>query len=444
MKTKKTQSRLSPWLVAIVLFLSSTPVLNCQELIRGTDEYVLCDTSIVRQISTDSTLIYFYSNKPTLSLVLSGSTNTKTMYIDSTLVINDFELLNKMVYFCGYKRENGVKKAIVGAVSLFSFPTYHPYYYVIPSCEEMKKIDVFKFEYQLLEEIHMVMTGTTGTRSDVLAEIFSNTINGDNCKIYLSNDETENIDDVAVTKNSVVISVRKEMEGLPVIDFWQFSKPTMTGSFVIDAYYNRFRIASPIAETPVFLEHTTTDNFAAVCKVSSFSRMAMLKPDLSNLSCQIVEIFGSDDQIIFPIDIKYSRQSKIYDILAREYVVRYPGYDPKMKIYHISPAVMGNQVTYGDGTEYTDHFVWSIDPAQGGYYSQFVASGGYGFGPRLFRYWYNQWNNCPEYFNYPFDIGIQKITRMEEKLTLLNCFIKAKSATSRRHDIPFPVICEEN
>ena len=446
MKNSLTKFRfMSRALAVMLLFSASIPVFG-QEQIRSASTYMLCDTSIIREISSKVALVYNRHTKSTFSLVEDSNPNDMvTMYIDSTFLVNDFEIIGNQVYFCGYKIEGDAKRAMFGFFSLYLFPSVYPTYYCFDDCVAMRKIDVYETEYQMQWATHLVMTGTTdGSRSDVLVDININTPygGGSNCRAYISADESENIDDVAVTEHTVVVSVRKKAYGFSVIDFWRFAQPTTTTQFIFSSNPDRCRITSPVAETPVFLEHTTGDKFVAVCKEAFYARMTLLIPDAVNSLCGVAEIYGDSNQTLYPMDLKYNRQVKVYDILARECGKGAPKYDPIMQIYHVTQAVLTNQVSFGTGTWYPHNYVWSIDPLNKAYDNRFIASGGYGLLPRFFRYIHSQWLLCPEYFEYKFVNGKRQMNCETETLSpIKSYYISRDDMVSRKLPIPFPVIC---
>lgn len=426
MKTKQ-QSKFILRLLAVTLFTSVSSTVFSQEYIRGSEHYLLTDTSIVRTIGVDSVILYNSYNTSSFMIVTPGATSINTWYIKPVFV-NDFEVVGKSVYFCGYKLEDNVKKAVFGSFNLNYFAADTLQYYVLDSCTELKKLDHYLYTEGLTYwERHLVMTGTTGGRSDVLAHtVIGATVPASplppftfsGCDVYFSDNEDENFDDVAVTDNYVVVSTRTKKQGMPLIDFMQFELPTFASASVLYSNIKHLMLWSPDAETPVFLEHVTLDSYAAVYKVNGYSKMAMLLLNAPITLNGSVEIFGDENQTIVPIDIKFNKKSYVFDILARN--ERYRDnpdlMSVPMQIYHVTPNVINNLVTYGDGTKYTNKFyyLWSIDPLKESIF--FVASGGAAELTRLFKYRHNNWSPCPVHFEYRFDLGKPFINNTEDKL----------------------------
>ncbi len=444
MKTTRTKHRFFLRLVAAILFLSSSAPSFGQEITRDAANF-LCDTSIIRSLAGDASLICDRTTRSSFTMMPGGAgVVPPPMFLDSFLV-NDFEVMGNMVYFCGYKMVDGKKKGAFGHFDLVTFPISTVFYYATGSYEEMRKIDVYELNIQFQYETHLVMTGTTtGGRSDALLDMNLSVPYGINCQAYVSNEENEIFDDVAVTKNNVVVSVRKEAYGFPVIDFWQFPQPTTLGSFILSSGFDRLRLASPVVETPVFLEHTANDKFAAVSKVNGFNRMVFMKPDVLTNTCKIVEIYGDELKTLIPMDIKYNTKGKVYDILARRYRPKDSvKYDPPMRIYHVTAPVINGYAPYGEGIWYPDHSVWSIDPKNNPQNDMFVASGSWGGTLSFFRYWHNQWVKCPERFEYDYAAGEVKMSLETDELSPKNHIIKEHEYETRDWPNALPVKCEE-
>jgi len=412
MNTNKTNIVLR--LFAAMLFLAVSQSAFGQELIRENNNYQLCDTSIIRSKGNDTVLIYYRDSEQSVFMLVTNGMpyNVPTLKLHN-LYVNDFEITKSGVYFCGYRIDEGRKKGIYGVFRMEPFANNPIYYYELDTCMELKKLDFYRVHEGMIytdHEDHLVMTGTTtGARSDVLVDRIVYVIRPNpsympyTSMMYFSDNEDENFDDVAVTKNHVVVSVRKKVEGLPVVDFWQFNRPTSLDLSIFYSSFKHLLLGSPTPETAVFLEHVEDDIYAAVYKVedySTYSRMAMLQVDATNGNIKTVEILGDELLTNIPIDIKYKKSNGIFDILARrDYSYRDASdvYLP-MQIYHVTPTVLYYPTSIGKGTRYPDNDVWSIDPTESSNF--FVASGADRKFPRFFKYSPTNWEKCPEQFLY--------------------------------------------
>ena len=445
--TKKLS--LIPRMFVAVLFLCFTFSAYGQELIRESPTE-MSDSSIIRKWVRDSIFIYnrYFKESESGSFVLQthGEDNPEVIFFDS-LRINDFEIFERSVYLCGYINVGGNNKvAIFGFFNIDQFPNSDIYYRIVDCCKEFKKIDVYKTrEMQYLEENHLVMTGTSnGTRTDVLVD-FTMAFNAPNYgNMYISEDSSENLDDVAVTKNYVIVSTRNEENGIPLIYYWQFSRPQLLGQDIFSMNMERIRVSSPVSKTPVFLEHSEDDKYAAVYKNSGYSQIEMTLLEAPFYVNGGITIFGSqENRSIFPQDIKYNKNSDVYDILAKDSLKNNDIVFHNMKIYHVTPYELGNMSINGEGTLFSPYNeVWSIDPSSSIY---FVASGSKSIDLRLYRYKYNSWEICPIEFIYPYVVGKPEWKYVGKlNVPTYNLPFVSRVKATRHNPIEFPVVCGED
>lgn len=440
----KIKNGFIPRLLSAVLFFSASYFLYGQEHRRETIDYRICDTSIVREVSKDSILNYNHTQNTSTLMLVKNILNMPTKYIEP-LYINDIEMFGDWILFCGYMlvdESESVKKAMVGYYSLDSFPNGPINYYLIEDCKELKKLDFYQIETEPIEKgIHLVMTGTTdGTRSDVLVDVPVFVIPGD-FKIYFSDDDNENFDDVAVTADYVVVSSRNRVQEIPIIEFLYFKKPSYTGQHIFLFPHDRFFVYNPVVETPVFLEHVEANNYVAVYKVEGFSRIAMLALNVANASYRAFEIMADQSWPNIPIDIKYSMGKSIYCILAR---VR-GGYNPNppTQIYRVTSDDLLGNTSNGLGLKYTENYTyfWSLDRLTDGT-QRFVTSGGTGNLSTMLWFDPLQVYGCADRFVYQYNVG--KLNGSFEKdlvLDIVTKIIPINEYENREKNIPFPVKC---
>lgn len=440
-----------------MVFLSSSLSAFGQEYIRRSYETILCDTSIVRHIGHDSVLVYNKINQTSSFMIVTPSMTTviPTWYWES-IYVNDFEVEGKWVYFCGYQLNGNVKKAIFGRFILSRFGDNMLSYEILDTCTELLKLDHYTYTeemapYVIYSEKHLVMIGTTGKRPDVLVDVDLGglvpgspmpPILGD--ALHASTDETEYFDDVAVTDNHVVISTRRKMEGIPIIDFWQFDFPPYAGSCILPFNVTHYCFGSPVAGSKVILEHPQGDEFAAVCKVAGYSKMAMLLVDPLTATAKTVEIMGDESQTIIPMDIKYNGHLKAFDILAfnvrfRDIPVNvtYP-----MQIYHVTQNVINNVAPLGDGTRYDDEYlIWSIDHVKSS--MCYVASGDVSKKPVLFKYIQYLWKTCPERFQYSYYTGKIEVAKNVNTIPYRWINPESEEIVTQTGEVDLQFICDD-
>ena len=247
-----------------------------------------------------------------------------------------------------------------------------------------------------------------------------------------------------MTDNYVIVSSRRVKSGLTTIDFWQFVRPTSIGYPIFYNNINHIHVGSPSTETQIILEHTSADNYLAGYKVIGYSRMTLLQLTAPGVVVGALDIFGDEFRTLIPIDIKYHKYRNVIDILARNEEYRSipdRNYVP-MQIYHVTYSNLNGYASSGKGTQYFDHFLWSIDPTLTSTY--FVASGGQLEIARFFRYNFYQWKSCPDRFEYRCEVGKPEKTLDDSHVNYLRYVLEVEKKQARKtYDIPFPVICAE-
>lgn len=440
MKQNKQNTRIVLRLLSLAVLLSFFPNAFGQEYIKETSVPYHSDTSIVRQTSRGTVMIYNRGEgRSSFLSVVSGDNFPYEIHI-APLYVNDFEVFEKMIYFCGYKYENNDSSAIFGFFKIDSFPNNTVYYYEFPICKELKKIEAYKTPSQFNQETHLVMTGAINNRSDMLVDMNLNTPAMNNCEAYISQNEKEYFDDIAVTSSRIVVSSRTEENNTPIVNFWQYVMPTTAGQNIFLTGVDRIRVNSPVADSPVWLEHTNADNYAASYKESGYYRIILLLLDVSYNSPKSIDIFR--DSIVYPMEIKYlSGQNFVYDILAKDMNFDEPQYTSKMKIYHITSDILSNYYFVGHGTWYPDSHLWSIEPV-GAAYNSFVVSGYKNHLLRLSQYRYDYWLGCPSQFDFLVTHGIPTGKKLPDYLPMTHLYyLEKKKIKPPLWKIEFPVIC---
>ncbi len=455
MKNKFNISRLIIQFFAVMLFIAATQPASGQEYIREEILNNHTDTSIVRNVNNDTVLMYNYNyNNTTPSafmLVESGNNSVTTWYIDP-VIVNDFEVVGNLVNFCGYMIVEDMKKAVFGTFSLAAFGNRPLNCHVLDSCAELKKLDYYQYtegpSYNQHYEDHLVMTGARSLRSDVIVDV----IVGANtyappftiCSIYYSDNDYESFDDVAATDKHVVVSTRTRVEGDPVVDFWQFDKPSASWTYILPSNVKHLTLGSPASDTPIILEHIEAENYAATYKMSGYPYIVMLRMSTDSINVKTVIITGGLNNAIIPMDIKYNSVNQVFDILARNPNSREEIDETglrliPMQIYHITPYIFSGS-PYGNGTNFTNPYyhLWSIDPTRTSY---FVASGDRDYRATLIGYSPTQWVNCPQSFIYTcLLLKLTGIRSVDKKNTRAWDAEDVKMETSKIN-INFPYVC---
>lgn len=443
MKNTITPRPLFSRILAIALFFSASFPAFGQEFIREAIDFLLCDTSIVRSVSSGSTLVYNYHNISTFMLPVMSDTIPTTTYFEN-IRINDMEIYKGKVYLCGHITVDNEKKAMIGYFKLSDIPLFDINYYIVDTCKQLKKLDFYTIEeVPGYKQLHLVAIGTTsGSRTDALIDLDMDAMGGMNCNVHISLDENENYDDIAVTEKKVVVSSRNKIQNIPVVYFWYYKRPVHSWEHIFSFNANRFLVYNPVPETPVILEHTVADSFAAVYKIGGLYNMAMLKIDATSQNYGIFEIVGNKLQASIPMDIKYKTRTAVYSILARNGFELPDKFIPPMQIFHVIPQDLQGVTPYGQGRDYTDRYfkLWSID-TWSGYTTRFVVSGAGAQIPALFRFNQYQWN-CSHRFEYKYSNGVYTGDIIETPVSYYSDLLEIKKKIRRNEmPVPFPVVC---
>ena len=366
------------------------------------------------------------------------------VYFDK-IRINDMELYKGRVYLCGYIEEENGRKAMIGYFNLSGFPNIDIKYYKMDNCKEFKKLDIYTIEEIIgFPEVHLVTTGTTsGSRTDALVDLNMHATGSWNCSVHISSDENENYDDIAVTKQYVVVSSRNKIQNIPVVYLWYYKRPNHIWEDIFTSNADRFLVYNPVAESPVILEHMTADSFAAVYKIDGFSNMAMLTMDVASPNYKVFEIVGNQDQASIPMDIKYKSPRSVFSILARNGNVHENRFIPPMQIFHVTPEDLQGLTLAGQGRDYLEilYKLWSLDSWKGPA-TRFVVSGGSSQLPALFRFNHYQWNYCSHRFEYRYSNGTLKGDTVSIPVSYYSDYLKVKNKEKRNiATVPFPVEC---
>lgn len=358
---------------------------------------------IVRDISGEKWLVYdWYLNGIDMAnaflLVSENGTTAPILQLPSSIyLVNDFEIFDDTVYFCG-RNNNG--KAILGRFSLQGFPNTEVCVWTIPEMCSFNKLDVGMIN----QVLHVLMTGegALGGYNVVDATPLTSTY-WDFCISDVQLDWRFN--DVALTTSNVVYSARSLQGGYSVvmsIPFPNLNSHILPGSFSYAEIQN--------VKHEILLKASSAGNYAF----------------MANASWGIV--FGEGNGIIniwkkqlgnklYPnycqgVDIAYNPLSSRVDAL----VTGVPAVTSCMIHPYSSIATPVSPIFTGHGILGDD--ICSLDGI-GSINGYFIAAGtrtnmGY---LGLYRYKYNVWNNCFEQTESIFSDEIKWVPRMKIDLS---------------------------
>lgn len=405
MKTiTKTRLR-SAALAVLALLLTSASYAQGQELIRNIPE--LDDYSIIRQIDPNNWLVYAYGEGNKFYWV--SDTNTSAPFkglLEKNLKINDFEIFEDMVYFCGSVLDE-TPYAVMGYFPLSGFPSGPLYLDTVQRMVSFDKLDVFS----VLEQIHLVMTGRDSNGVGAMIDVMASAPQQWLYTIAYPEDGKFIFDDVAVTDNLVVYTSRDILSQDKYGDdyLWYYNKPTGVGvTIFLYPSGNYHFINDP--ESPVLIEHMYDDWFAIACNSQRYYISTSL---FDGINYDATFRYYATEQNSTVLDIKYNPDDQEIDIIEATWM------EESGMLWSVCTHIEQSFFTAtSSSTIYMNYpsekTVLSIDylPGMPSYY---IASGFDRESLQLFvyRYKYNAWGDCSEIFEFwgeTVDIGNEPLT----------------------------------
>lgn len=430
--TLKTQLKV---LVAVAIIIIPNLALG-QPQIR---QLAYKDTSsLVRRVNKDKWLVYSYKGDNHFYMVTPSGAMVDYKYLyDDNIKINDFEISESTVFFCGYREENGERYAMMGYFPLTNFPMGNVLYKVDSTMKEFKKMDIYHVENQ----VHVVMTALANDRFTTIVDVCH--IDSTQWLFHVADGKTllEYFDDVVVIgKQSpyVVFSSREYFHLIPVrintsYSVWQFDAPTITNVpvFVNPCLYQRFDTLNILS--PVLL--STLDGwYASVFKIAnnafSVSRFAYTGYNAS------VEVYGHSGMRLK--DIRCNNFTFCLDVLTTDTSVS----PTDSYIYHVNEFYFdSNALMYAH--YYPEEDINSIDVVSEGE-KCFIASGHKSKVKRLrtYRYLHGEWECATKKTASPQKI-IYKYTPQVPKIPYTSYFKYFDSMEYTYGEIGINTICGE-
>ena len=384
MKTiSKTRLR-STALAVLALLLSGASYAQGQELVRIIPERN--DYSIIRQIDPNNWLVYAYGEGNKFYWV--SDTNTSAPFkglLEKNLKINDFEIFEDMVYFCGSVFDE-IQYAVMGYFPLDSFPKGPLYLDTVQRMVSFDKLDVFS----VAEQIHLVMTGRDSDGVGAMIDVMASAPQQWLYTIAYPEESEYIFDDVAVTDNLVVYTSQDILDVTKYGDtyLWYFGKPTGIG---VNIFLNHFltHYVGNEPTSPVLIEHMYDDWFAIACNSQEYYIAISRYNGPAHDATFRYSTFMAGDPVL---DIKYNSDDQDIDIVQASWT------DDYSLMWSVC-AHIENSFFTSAGSSVSMHYplgptVYSIDYLPG-MPSYFIASGHDDYSLlNVYRYKYNSWGDC--------------------------------------------------
>lgn len=256
------------WILPLLLLLLSADGVFGQNFVRK----ILWEdqNSIIRRY-TDDTLILYSRSKGQNIFFKASTVNTTVLYItlgNDNIEINDFEVFDDTVYFCG-SLKGQTSYALFGMFSASKFQTSTVKYCIFNQLKSFNRMAMFSVSGRPRAAMTASYNNGYGTMVDFIRE--NSTIwhyyiadRIDSCEIY---------DDVAVTSQHVVFTARA-FGNNGVLKYGRaqvvyHDKPVYSGNpFLISGAVIR-AFANMSATTPIIIKHSWSNQFGIVNKTNN-------------------------------------------------------------------------------------------------------------------------------------------------------------------------------
>lgn len=366
-------------LLAVTLLLA--PATQAQEYIKEVVNNP-SEFSIIREYKEDIRIIYSEKgdDKQFMMVTESGATAT-LLNLKDEMYIRDFEIMGDTLYCCGFRYLNQLY-GFFGWIDLTAFTT-SLFGFFFPDLYFFNRIEVFKSANG--GERHAVITNG-GVLIDALI-----TASPSSWNFYYSNADSSwtYFDDVAVTDNQVVASVRDDDKHGYV---YCFNHPVPGNTFLVSPQY-KYDIGGNIT-SQIILEYCEPNYFVSACQRITNEQSYMIEVRSYNMSSYThqLENIPVDNDLYIPKDLKFGRHDKMLDLLIHE-----NSSYPYHYIQHLS--TMGPIFSY-KCRSIPDHWIYSIDYLNSDT-NHFIASGWGKDGElRFFKYNPGYNGKCTDWF-YP-------------------------------------------
>lgn len=151
---KKQRNRLQVFVTAMLMLVPT--LANGQSTTRWPFPD---DNSLIRTITPSTYMLFSYNGNNTFYYV--DVLNTMSPFIiinEKEMIITDFEIMDDVVYFCGYSNSNNNYTAVLGYFPLSGFPAVTVRYNTTSGMRMFNRLDLYSIEGQE----HVVLTGIDG------------------------------------------------------------------------------------------------------------------------------------------------------------------------------------------------------------------------------------------------------------------------------------------
>ncbi|MBP5542107.1 MAG: hypothetical protein J6X88_10740 [Bacteroidales bacterium] len=370
----QTRSRRTAKLALLLaLICAAVPTLQAQEYYKEA-ENIVSDGSIIREYKEDTRIVYSSNiDFNGFLLVTETGLTAPVLEIREDSYVNDFEIYNDTLYFCGWSYDALIQNFVgfAGYINLVTFPATAIRAYYLPEFKRLNKLEILHSSFGGPK--HIVMTGKTAYDEPTIVDAIVTSPAAWNFYYTTDDDNNDVYDDVAATATYVVVAAKNTSDQTG--DIYYFYHP-MPGYSFLYGISTRVSMDSNICSN-IILEAKEEDAFSSVCNI--LSGEFGLVVDVINYTGMntphphvIIDVYNR-----IPCDLKYNPDEQKLDVLTN---TSYYG-GVMSEIFHV------NTSNYVDGHEYNGHGIRSLDYLHTDPY-HFIASGYYNKDNHLYIYKY--------------------------------------------------------
>lgn len=331
----------------LVLAFTFVPSLRAQEYTRCIDA-ILSYGSTIRDYKADTSIVYSVDDSFNgfLRVTESGSA-VALLKITEESFVNDFEIYNDTVYFCGssYDALNMRFIGFTGYFGLSAFPTTAIRAYYLPEFDNLYRMELLHSAYG--GPMHIAMVGKREDGFPTIVDAIVTTPSSWDFYYSTGDNRSKVYDDVAVISNYIVVAARETTDKTGEI--YYFSHPAPGFSFLY-GISPKISMDTNILSN-IILEAREENKFSSVCNVQD------------GVLGQVIDVIDysgtstSHDHVIINAsthtlrDLKYNPDKQQRDVLTN---TTYSGY-AYSEIFHV------NSSGCAGGHQYEKQSIRSID-----------------------------------------------------------------------------------
>lgn len=331
----------------ILVFFTLHLQASSQEYIYGCD-FIEGFPTIVREVSIDKWL--FCQRSPFSSFFYVSDTSSWVHTLDFSgynIAINDFEIYNDWVFFCGESTNPNDSYAFVGKFNMTSYPNSTVYFYKTDKIKSLTKIEVQNGGLATVDAF-MIGQGHNGECFFVSANLpgFGNL--GSFFFSEATDFHVNILDDIVITDNYIVATGRDTINRQGYL--YYFYIPVLIGG-PYATFTQYFNIGYDVFN-PILITHCTNDYIVTVSSNNSYHLISAFDSTSNIHNMMISRVNGVVEK-----DLDYNSNSKELDLLVNNYAIQQDGC--VSYIYHLSPTNVTDGTTFYVH-DYTGHKIFSI------------------------------------------------------------------------------------